>query len=74
MTDFYEMRKRLAENIRTNRIRLGLTQFALGKIVTNGGSGSVGLWEAEKCVPNAYSLCVLADLFECTVDELLGRA
>ena len=73
MTDFYELQKTVSENIQRNRIRLGLSSYALGKMLGHNSSGGVYQWEIGKCLPGAYSLCVLADIFECSVDELLGR-
>ena len=73
VTDFYEMRQKVAENIRRHRHRLGLSTYALGQMVTSNGGGNVSQWENCRCLPSAYSLCMLADIFECTVDELLGR-
>ena len=74
MTDFYELQKTVAKNIMENRLRLGLSSYALGKMVGHTSCGGIYAWEHGKCLPGAYSLCQLADIFDCTVDELLGRA
>lgn len=35
---------------------------------------SVSAWESGKAMPSAENLLKLADILECTVDALLGRA
>lgn len=35
---------------------------------------SVSAWESGKAMPSAKNLIKLADILECTVDALLGRA
>ncbi len=35
---------------------------------------SVSAWESGKAMPSAENLIKLADILECTVDALLGRA
>lgn len=30
-------------------------------------------WEVDRCYPIVFYLCCLADFFDCSVDELLGR-
>jgi transcriptional regulator with XRE-family HTH domain len=34
---------------------------------------TLGCWEIGKAYPNAIFLVSLADVFECTIDELCGR-
>lgn len=64
----------VAENIRARREALGLTKRGLAaQLGAANSSRCVGAWERGVCLPSAYSLCALADLFGCTVDELLGR-
>lgn len=72
--------KTLAEiigaNIRTMREERGMTKYALAKAI-KGGDGRdcavIVFWESGRNVPSAHYLCKLADVFGCSVDELLGR-
>lgn len=62
----------LAQNIRKKREKLGITRKALSERL-GGAESQVWHWENCRHMPGAYSLCLLADEFGCTVDELLGR-
>ena len=65
----------VGENIRERREALGLTKRGLAaKLGSANSSRCVGAWERGIGLPNAYNLCGLADVFGCTVDELLGRS
>lgn len=64
----------VAENIRKRREAMGLTKRALAKELGTDVSGSnFTYWERGERLPDAYSLCLLADALGCSVDELLGR-
>lgn len=63
----------VAEQIRTRREAMGLTRTQLGQRFGDKTGKNVGFWEKGRSLPSAYSLCDLADVFECSVDELLGR-
>lgn len=64
----------VAENIIAHRIAMDLSQRGLGrKLGLPNGGATVSSWERGRTLPGAYSLCMLADIFGCTVDELLGR-
>lgn len=62
----------VAKNIRERREAMGIgrTEFAawMGTNYSN-----LSIWERGVCMPDAQHLCMLADEFECSVDELLGR-
>ena len=63
----------IGNNIRLRRKLMGLSQEALADRVDVQSQNSGHLWESGKYCPSAFFLCQLADVFECSVDELLGR-
>lgn len=62
----------MTNTIASERKRLGLSQTDLGKIMHRDRS-TIGRWEADPSCASANDLKRLADLFECSVDYLLGR-
>lgn len=70
--------EKVAANICRKREERGLSRYKLYKLLeARTGQeyrGQVYGWETGRCAPSAYSLCVLADALNCTVDELLGRS
>lgn len=56
-----EKRKEKGWSIRVLAEKLGVIQ------------NTVDNWELEKNIPNIYTLIDIADVFECTLDELVGR-
>ncbi len=62
----------LAKNIREKREALGITRQELTRRL-GVSHGQPYFWETGQNAPGAWSLCLLADEFGCTVDELLGR-
>lgn len=69
--------KTLAEtigaNIRSRREAMRINQGTLAKYLKLSHQTVVSFWECGRVCPNARSLCDLADVFGCSVDELLGR-
>ena len=63
----------VGEQIRKRRKAVGMSQGELAQRLCLSHQTSVSFWETAKCCPNAIYLCALADVLECTVDELLGR-
>ena len=63
----------VGENIRARREAMRINQWTLAKYLKLSHQTVVSYWETGKCCPNAGSLCDLADVFGCSVDELLGR-
>lgn len=73
MAEVLTLEGMVARAIREKREALGLTQLELCKRL-GIGTGQVYGWESGLHLPGAWSLCLLADEFGCTVDELLGRS
>jgi transcriptional regulator with XRE-family HTH domain len=62
----------LGDRIKKERLRLGLTQEELGK-KCGVTKYTISLYESEKSTPNDEIKGIMADLFDCTIDYLLGR-
>ena len=62
----------LAENILKYRRRSGLTQEALARAL-GVTFQAVSKWETGKSAPDISFLPTMADMFECTIDELFSR-
>lgn len=60
----------LAEQVKANRERTGMTQEQLAGEV-GVSRQSVGSWEAGRATPDTDKLSVLARIFGCSVDSLL---
>lgn len=64
----------VAREIRRRREEKGWSIKELArKIGASSSATTVSGWERGERLPNAHFLCQLADVFECSVDELLGR-
>lgn len=63
---------KLAENIRELRMQFNISQATLSE-KTGLSQSAIARWELGKSEPTAEALCVLADFFEVSVDDLLGR-
>lgn len=63
----------IAENIKFYRKSFKLTQENLAKQL-NGRKSLISNYETGYSVPDIYTLIKLADIFEITLDELVGRA
>lgn len=59
-------------NISERRKMLALTQEDLAERL-NVGQSTVAGWEAGKREPNIAKLIQMADIFGCTVDELIKK-
>lgn len=60
------------ENLRVHRIRSGMTQEELGRSLEKS-KNNISQYETGKREPDLSTLTRLAELFQVTVDELLGR-
>lgn len=54
------------------RINKQIDQKKLGEIL-NIGNGTISNWEVGRTEPSIDYLIKIADFFQCSVDELLGR-
>lgn len=59
-------------NIKAIRKKRGLKQIEIAKKL-NIAQSAVAAWETGKAFPKAETLIALADVLDCSVDELLGR-
>jgi transcriptional regulator with XRE-family HTH domain len=64
--------KKFKDILREKRKALGMSQFELG-IEVGTTQAKIWHWESGTCYPNFTSLNKLADVLECSVDELMGR-
>ncbi|MER2153589.1 MAG: helix-turn-helix transcriptional regulator [Solibacillus sp.] len=60
----------VAQNIKANRTKLGLTQKQLAEKV-NKSEVAIRMWELGKNEPTLSSLLILKNIFEVTLDELV---
>lgn len=58
--------------IKKLREAAGLRQYELAERM-GVKQASVSAWESGQAMPSAANLLKLADILDCTVDELLGR-
>ena len=65
-----ELKKIVAHNIATLRIKAHLTQFELGEKL-NYSDKAVSRWERGEAIPDAYVLLMMSEIFGVTVDYLL---
>lgn len=64
--------KTVGQIIKEKREAKGWSQNQLAKKI-GVTHVTIGHWEKTQRFPNAISLMDLADVFECTIDELCGR-
>lgn len=63
---------KIAENIKFYRKSLGLTQEKLANLL-NGKKSLVSNYENGYSIPDIHTLIKLADIFQVSLDELVGR-
>jgi len=63
---------KIAENIKFYRKAMGLTQEKLANLL-NGKKSLVSNYENGYSTPDINTLIALADIFQITLDELVGR-
>jgi transcriptional regulator with XRE-family HTH domain len=71
-TDRRQLSKTIAERIRELRMRRGLTQDEVAEAIGCHES-AVSRWESASRLPPCTDVLALAELFNVSVDELLGR-
>lgn len=64
--------KTIGEIIREKRLDMGLTQFELAEQLGVCQTTIAG-YEINRFVPNVLIAADMADIFECSLDELCGR-
>lgn len=67
-----EYQEKLKKNLKFFRKQLGLTQEQLA-IQLHGHKSLVSNYENGHSVPDIFTLIFLADLFDISLDELVGR-
>lgn len=67
------MRKSFGEILKEKREARNWSKYALAKKL-NCTIGCITNWEEGRSYPNYIMLWCMADLFECSIDELVGRA
>lgn len=65
-------RKKFAENLKLWRTSQGLSQKELANEI-NVSFQTISHWETGYAIPSIEQLIALADLFDTTIDELIGR-
>ena len=70
---FYTIKNmNFSENLKTFRLQFGYTQTQIGDKIGIRPS-NISDWENGKSRPEYENLIKLADIFDVTLDELLGR-
>ncbi|MCM1545126.1 MAG: helix-turn-helix domain-containing protein [Ruminococcus sp.] len=72
MTTEFDFKKSFGENICRLRREKGITQIQLAEDL-NYSDKAVSKWERGESVPDTYTILKIAELFEISTDELLGR-
>lgn len=63
---------KIAENIKFYRKQLGLTQEKLASML-GGKKSLISNYENGYSTPDIYTIIKLADIFDITIDEFVGR-
>lgn len=66
------MKNEIGENIKALRKMLGMTQGDLA-LILGGKKSLVSNYENGYSTPDIYTLIKLADIFDVSLDELVGR-
>lgn len=72
MTNELDFKKEFGENICRLRRQKGITQIQLAENL-NYSDKAVSKWERGESVPDTYTVLKIAQLFDVSTDELLGR-
>lgn len=67
-----EYQNKFKDNLKELRLEKKLGQVELAKSI-GVSKGVISLWENGLREPNMYSLILLANFFNVTIDELVGR-
>ncbi len=72
MTNEIDFKKSFGENISRLRRERGITQIRLAEEL-NYSDKAVSKWERGESIPDTYTVLKIAEIFDISVDELLGR-
>lgn len=64
--------KNIMNRIKELRVNLGISQVELAKKIETS-QRNIGRWENESNEISMYNLIKLADIFNCSIDYLVGR-
>ena len=73
MSENESVRRTFANNLRNNRLARKWSRAKLAELVGVNSASTIGNWEAGLATPDYDKLCFLADLFETSIDALMGR-
>ena len=73
MSESEGVKKTFANNLKNNRLSKKWSQAKLAELVGVNSTSTIGNWEAGIATPDYDKLCFLADLFETSIDALMGR-
>jgi transcriptional regulator with XRE-family HTH domain len=71
MDNISEINRKIAENLIRCRKAAGMTQAEVAERI-NYSDKSVSKWESGNGVPDIYTLMQIAELFQVTLNELVG--
>ena len=68
-----DVRETLARSIKQERTKHNLTRAQLAEQLGVSSPSSIGNWEAGLAAPDCDKICMMADLFGVSTDDLFGR-
>ena len=67
------IRESISKNIINYRKANGMSQTQLAELLSLERS-TISKYESGVNLPDVVTLCAIADIFECTLDDLVGRS
>ncbi len=67
------MKNSFSKNLKEYRLSSSLTQSELAKLLKTT-QRKISYWESDKIEPDLDSLIAIADIFDISIDELVGRS
>lgn len=68
-----DMKNSFSKNLKEYRLSSSLTQSDLAKLLKTT-QRKISYWESGKIEPDLDSLIAVADIFDISIDELVGRS
>lgn len=62
----------IGQSIKRARIERGISQSELSEMI-GASQAIISLWECDRFTPCTYNLISIADAFDISLDELVGR-